>query len=112
MICDIHVHVFFQGGEFEILAFHNYALNSLPQAIGDGGQGWGNAILYIFNSPKIRNLLLKDLTSCYSRTANVLNDCRNRMKVKTKDYEVTTTSEYVRMSVQDESKVDFGSSGH
>ncbi|KAL5491498.1 hypothetical protein EMCRGX_G016797 [Ephydatia muelleri] len=71
------------------------------QAIGDGGQGWGNAILYIFNSPKIRNLLLKDLTTCCSRTANILN----RMKVKTKDYEATTTSKNVRMSVQDESLV-------
>ena len=94
------------------LAFHNYALNSLPQAIGDGGQGWSNAILYIFNSPKIRNLLLKDLTTCCSRTASILNDCRNQMKVKTKDYEATTTSEFVRISVPDESHVDFGSSEH
>eukprot|EP00731_Ephydatia_muelleri_P014844 Em0008g564a len=82
------------------------------QAIGDGGQGWSNAILYIFNSPKIRNLLLKDLTTCCSRTANILNDCRNQMKVKTKDYEATTTSEFVRISVPDESHVEFGSSEH
>eukprot|EP00731_Ephydatia_muelleri_P014825 Em0008g545a len=82
------------------------------QAIGDGGQGWSNAILYIFNSPKIRNLLLKDLTTCCSRTASILNDCRNQMKVKTKDYEATTTSEFVRISVPDESHVDFGSSEH
>eukprot|EP00731_Ephydatia_muelleri_P014851 Em0008g571a len=82
------------------------------QAIGDGGQGWSNAILYIFNSPNIRNLLLKDLTTCCSRIANILNDCKNRMKDKTKDYEATTTSEYVRISVQDESHVDIGSSEH
>ncbi|KAL5491476.1 hypothetical protein EMCRGX_G016771 [Ephydatia muelleri] len=82
------------------------------QAIGDGGQGWSNAILYIFNSPNIRNLLLKDLTTCCSRIANILNDCKNRMKDKTKDYEATTTSEYVRISVQDESHVDVGSSEH
>lgn len=31
---------------------------SIPfQAIGDGGQGWGNAILYIFFSPDIRRRL-------------------------------------------------------
>lgn len=29
-----------------------------PQAIGDGGQGWGNAILYIFLSPVIRERLI------------------------------------------------------
>lgn len=28
------------------------------QAIGDGGQGWGNAILYIFLSPIIRERLI------------------------------------------------------
>ena len=30
------------------------------QAIGDGGQGWGNAILYIFFSPVIRARLFKE----------------------------------------------------
>ena len=25
-----------------------------PQTIGDGGQGWGNAVLYVFASSKIR----------------------------------------------------------
>ena len=30
------------------------------QAIGDGGQGWGNAILYIFFSPVIRSRLFKE----------------------------------------------------
>lgn len=29
----------------------------LLQAIGDGGQGWGNAILYIFLSPTMRRRL-------------------------------------------------------
>lgn len=29
----------------------------MPQAIGDGGQGWGNALLYIFLSPSIRKRL-------------------------------------------------------
>ena len=31
-----------------------------PQAIGDGGQGWGNAILYIFLSPIIRERLIQE----------------------------------------------------
>jgi hypothetical protein len=30
---------------------------SILQAIGDGGQGWGNAILYVFFSPEIRRRL-------------------------------------------------------
>lgn len=33
----------------------------LPQAIGDGGQGWGNAILYVFLSPTIREKLCNAL---------------------------------------------------
>lgn len=31
---------------------------SFLQAIGDGGQGWGNAILYIFMSPVMRERLI------------------------------------------------------
>ena len=31
------------------------------QAIGDGGQGWGNAILYVFLSPTIREKLCNTL---------------------------------------------------
>ena len=31
------------------------------QAIGDGGQGWGNAILYVFLSPTIRERLCNAL---------------------------------------------------
>lgn len=27
------------------------------QSIGDGGQGWGNILLYVFSSPKIRQRL-------------------------------------------------------
>lgn len=30
------------------------------QAVGDSGQGWGNAVLYIFLSPKIRTRLFCD----------------------------------------------------
>ena len=30
------------------------------QAIGDGGQGWGNALLYVFLSPTIRTQVLWD----------------------------------------------------
>ena len=30
------------------------------QAIGDGGQGWGNAILYVFLSPTMRQKLFTD----------------------------------------------------
>lgn len=43
--------------------YHGYewAIISLlffhPQAVGDGGQGWGNAILYIFLSSAIRHKL-------------------------------------------------------
>ena len=36
---------------------HSYNL-SITQAIGGGGQGWANAILYIFFSPTIRYRLL------------------------------------------------------
>ena len=32
-------------------------MHTLPQAIGDGGQGWGNALLYVFLSSTIRQEL-------------------------------------------------------
>ena len=35
------------------------------QSVGDGGQGWGNVLLYIISSPKIRQRLLYDL--CHPR---------------------------------------------
>ena len=35
-------------------------LPSIHQAIGDGGQGWGNAVLYIFASSQIRKRLFCD----------------------------------------------------
>lgn len=35
------------------------------QSVGDGGQGWGNVLLYIILSPKIRQRLLYDL--CHPR---------------------------------------------
>lgn len=34
------------------------------QAIGDGGQGWGNFILYVLASEKIRNRLFGWLSDC------------------------------------------------
>ena len=30
------------------------------QAAGDGGQGWGNALLYVFLSPTMRSMLFRD----------------------------------------------------
>ena len=36
---------------------HIVTFSFSPQAIGDGGQGWGNALLYIFFSPRIRKRL-------------------------------------------------------
>ena len=38
---------------------NNYDYLLLLQAIGDGGQGWGNFVLYILASDKIRNRLLR-----------------------------------------------------
>ena len=35
------------------------------QSVGDGGQGWVNAVLYIFFSPKIRNRLFESLMSLF-----------------------------------------------
>ena len=96
---------FYQGGQFENLALSLFP-HSPPQAIGDGGQGWGNAILYIFNSPKIRSLLLKDLATCCSRTANVLYNLKHRMnKVEAMHHEATTTS--IIMNVQDRYNSDL-----
>ena len=34
-----------------------YNTSCLHQALGDGGQGWGNVFLYILSSPKIRERL-------------------------------------------------------
>lgn len=34
------------------------------QAVGDAAQGWANAVLYIFLSPKIRNQLCRNLIKC------------------------------------------------
>ena len=45
---------------FELFPTH-YCMCHLyisPQAVGDGGQGWGNAILYIFLSPMVRERLI------------------------------------------------------
>ena len=40
------------------------------QAIGDGGQGWGNAVLYVFLSPVIRKRLIKrPCRNCLDATA-------------------------------------------
>ncbi len=40
---------------------YNYVFIAPPQAIGDGGQGWGNAVLYVLLSPTIRTRLLDSL---------------------------------------------------
>ena len=40
---------------------------SFPQAIGDGGQGWGNFILYVMVSGKVRNKLF---SCCTGKSAN------------------------------------------
>lgn len=48
------------------------------QAVGDGGQGWGNAILYVFLSPVIRSRLFKEpLEDCFD---NVLEKYQNFRK--------------------------------
>ena len=39
------------------------------QAIGDGGQGWGNAILYVFLSPTIRHKLFGEPCAILLRRA-------------------------------------------
>lgn len=45
----------------------------LSQAIGDGGQGWGNALLYIFLSPNIRRRLFGEpLDQCLLATERKL----------------------------------------
>ena len=45
------------------------------QAIGDGGQGWGNAILYVFLSPTIREKL------CNALCGNCMNALEGRLGV-------------------------------
>lgn len=43
--------------------------------MGDSGQGWSNAILYIFLSPTIRAWLLREnLINCYSKLYICCND--------------------------------------
>ena len=53
-----------------------YPLPLFYQAIGDGGQGWGNAILYIFLSPVIRQRLLGEWCG---RCADKIDDHLNRV---------------------------------
>lgn len=46
-------------------------VNPILQALGDGGQGWGNFILYVLASSKIRNRLfgwLIDRLPCCSKS--------------------------------------------
>ena len=45
------------------------------QAIGDGGQGWGNAILYVFLSPTIREKL------CNALCGNCMDALEGRLGV-------------------------------
>ncbi len=48
-----------EGDRYGHVPLYMHSLSLLfPQAIGDGGQGWGNAILYIFLSSVIRERLL------------------------------------------------------
>lgn len=49
------------------------------QAVGDGGQGWGNAVLYIFLSPVIRSRLFKDpFEDCYETIQEKIQGFRQR----------------------------------
>ena len=90
----------------KILVSRHYILKSLPQAIGDGGQGWGNAILYIFSSPNIRSLLLKDMATVCRKITTVLQGYRNRL-----DYiDLEPSSQSVLMTTQDEGRVEIATS--
>jgi len=48
-----------------------FSSHTHTQAIGDGGQGWGNAILYVFLSPTIRHKLFGEpCDKCLAETEN------------------------------------------
>lgn len=66
-----------------LLCMHVYLI-LLYQAIGAGGQGWTNAILYIFFSPKIRQRLL----CCFS------TKCKGCQKTKKTSRTHFTSSNY------------------
>lgn len=45
---------------------HTHTPHTYIQAIGDGGQGWGNVLLYVLASDKIRTRLLGQMFGCCS----------------------------------------------
>lgn len=46
------------------------------QAVGDSGQGWSNALLYIFLSPSIRKwLIFQCITSCCTKLQKLSHYC-------------------------------------
>lgn len=49
---------------YGIMANNYYPMLCYLQAIGDGGQGWGNFILYVLASGKIRNRLFGWMVDC------------------------------------------------
>ena len=66
----------------EIVPMDNFHL--FPQTIGDGGQGWGNAVLYIFASSKIRKKVLCDLCkSCIKMSGRKLQTLGGKLTRKT-----------------------------
>ena len=61
-----------------IILTHTYQ-HIIIQAVGDGGQGWGNAVLYIFFSPVIRSRLFKDpFEDCFETIQEKFRGFRER----------------------------------
>ncbi len=76
-----------------------------PQAIGDGGQGWGNALLYIFLSPSIRKRLFGEpFNKCLLATEEKLQGLLETETLTTKSVQVSNKapSEKVSMLVSSE----------
>jgi G protein-coupled receptor 157 len=62
---DANGHFVDQNGCVEKSIFITYFVLEILQSLGDGAQGWANAILYVFWSPKIRKrLILNPLGHC------------------------------------------------
>ena len=51
-------------------------MSTLPQALGDGGQGWGNVVLFVLASDKIRTRLFGGLIY-YCSTVDSAEPARN-----------------------------------
>ncbi len=65
----------------------------LFQAIGDGGQGWGNAICYILLSPVMRARLVGEWCgTCVEK----LDDHLNGVAARTADHRSTNTGTIIR----------------